>query len=422
MFNLCVLNTPYFSIIFIMENIIEPSSTFDFTKLNLENPLPLQGGSFFTKLNHSDRKLPLYIQLPKCISKHGIIKNTSTKKSYIDLLFNYFETDLLTWFENLELKCRELIFDKKDIWFNSDLALDDIENMFISPTKSYKSGKFIIIRVHIPCTKQIKKEYCIIYDENERILEPSYINENTQFIPLINIDGIKFSSKSFQLEITIPQLMVLRVEDEIKNNCMIKTKNNILISDKVKALETNENQEEKLDSESLEINKEYKENKISESLENKENKENVGEIVEEKNLINSYNEINESNDSNELKETNVINEPNESNEPNEQTEFIPKNSIKDNENKDNDETDENLLINSLQEIELPINNIKETVALKNPIEIYNEIYKVARQKAKHLRQAAIEAYLDAKNIKTKYMLEDLDNSEDELDNYAKIEE
>jgi len=139
-------------------------------------------------------------------------------------------------------------------------------------------------------------------------------------------------------------------------------------------------------------------------------------------LINSYNEINESNDSNELKETNVINEPNESNEPNEQTEFIPKNSIKDNENKDNDETDENLLINSLQEIELPINNIKETVALKNPIEIYNEIYKVARQKAKHLRQAAIEAYLDAKNIKTKYMLEDLDNSEDELDNYAKIEE
>ena len=26
------------------------------------------------------------------------------------------------------------------------MSLDDIENMFISPTKSYKSGKYIIIR------------------------------------------------------------------------------------------------------------------------------------------------------------------------------------------------------------------------------------------------------------------------------------
>ena len=130
-----MLKTTKFSTYPIMENIIEPSNKFDFTQLNLENPLPLQGGNFFTKLNFSDKKLPLYLQLPKCISKHGIIKNTSTKKSYIDLQFNYFETDLLTWFEDLEAKCRNLIFAKKDIWFQTDLELDDIENMFISPTK-----------------------------------------------------------------------------------------------------------------------------------------------------------------------------------------------------------------------------------------------------------------------------------------------
>ena len=43
-----------------------------------------------------------------------------------------------------------LNFDKKDIWFQTELELDDIENMFISPLKAYKSGKFIIIRAHIP--------------------------------------------------------------------------------------------------------------------------------------------------------------------------------------------------------------------------------------------------------------------------------
>ena len=42
------------------------------------------------------------------------------------------------------------------------------------------------------------------------------------FIPLIHIEGIKFSSKSFQLDINLRQMMVLSVENDIKNGCMIK--------------------------------------------------------------------------------------------------------------------------------------------------------------------------------------------------------
>ena len=205
-----------------MENIIEPTSSFDFSTLHLDNPLPLQGGSFFTKLNTGNKRLPLYMQLPKATSKHGIIRNASTTKAYVDLLFGYYEKELITWFEDLEVKCRELIFEKKDIWFQTELTLDDIENMFIPPGKSYKSGKFTAIRAHIPMSKQIKQEYCLIYDETERQLDRSVLTESTQFIPLIHIEGIKFSSKSFQLEINVRQIMVLSVENSIKNGCMIK--------------------------------------------------------------------------------------------------------------------------------------------------------------------------------------------------------
>ncbi len=42
------------------------------------------------------------------------------------------------------------------------------------------------------------------------------------------------------------------------------------------------------------------------------------------------------------------------------------------------------------------------LSLKNPNEIYLGIYKAAKEKAKHMRKAAIEAYLEAKDIKTKY--------------------
>ena len=54
----------------------------------------------------------------------------------------------------------------------------------------------------------------------------------------------------------------------------------------------------------------------------------------------------------------------------------------------------------------------ETITLKKPNQVYYEIYKVARKKAKEAKQHAIVAFLEAKNIKTTYMLEDLDESDD----------
>ena len=97
--------------------------------------------------------------------------------------------------------------------------------MFISPAKPYKSGKFLSIRAQIPNTKQIKRNYCMIYDESEKVLDADSISENTEMIPLIKIEGIKFSSKSFQLEINLPQIMVLNMEENIKKSCVIKNKN-----------------------------------------------------------------------------------------------------------------------------------------------------------------------------------------------------
>jgi hypothetical protein len=52
--------------------------------------------------------------------------------------------------------------------------------------------------------------------------------------------------------------------------------------------------------------------------------------------------------------------------------------------------------------------------LKQPNEVYLELYKKAREKAKQCRIAAIEAYLEAKQIKTKYMLFDEDESDDDI--------
>ena len=357
-----------------MENIIEPTSDFDFLSLHLENPLPCQGGSFFTRLNFSDKKLPLYLQLPKAKSKHGIIRNTSTTKAYIDLLFGYFENDLLTWFENLETRCRELIHEKKDLWFQTELSLDDIENMFISPTKPYKSGKYISIRTHIPMSKQIKEEYCMIYDEMERQLDRDCIDDTIQFIPLIHIEGIKFSSKSFQLDINIRQIMVISLENSIKKSCLIKSSKNLDSSTL-----------EKVDSNDVSFNKKIQKPETTETI-----------SIQEP-------QTTETNENTDVK--NFVSQDIDNKLVNEEIKV--------------DEIENN---NDLAEINLDVDNLTEEFQLKKPKDVYYEIYKTAHEKARQMKKVAIEAYLDAQNIKSKYMLDDILNSDDEISNFSEFEE
>jgi hypothetical protein len=82
--------------------------------------------------------------------------------------------------------------------------------------------------------------------------------------------------------------------------------------------------------------------------------------------------------------------------------------------------------NILKEVDLSssLENSLESITLKKPNQVYYEIYKKAREKAKECKKVAIAAYLEAKNIKNTYMLEDNDESdsdESELDDFDKYE-
>jgi uncharacterized protein YjbI with pentapeptide repeats len=69
----------------------------------------------------------------------------------------------------------------------------------------------------------------------------------------------------------------------------------------------------------------------------------------------------------------------------------------------------NLEKDDIEEITINYNDVSDSISLKNPNEVYYEMYKNARDKAKQCRKQAVEAYLEAKQIKTKYMLDDLDD-------------
>jgi hypothetical protein len=189
---------------------------FNFNQLHLATPVAIQGGSFFSKLNFSPKDDSLYVYTPKCTAK-GI---SSGSKQFIDFIFVPSNTNFIQWMDALEEKVQTLIYEKRDTWFEADsIELDDIQNSFI-PMMKLKGNQYLL-RGYIPQGKQAIKEPPIqIYDEHEMPVLLSSIKESSDVISILDIHGIKFNQKCFQLIVNIRQMMVL--EKTQFSNCLIK--------------------------------------------------------------------------------------------------------------------------------------------------------------------------------------------------------
>ena len=160
-----------------MEDIIEPTMDYDFSKLYFGPPTTLAGGAYFARLMHNTNK-SLFIQTPKSLTKQGFIK--SGKKIYTDLMFDNNDTVFINWIENLESRCQELIYSKRESWFESNLEKDDIESAFTSSFKIFKSGKYYLLRVNV-------KSNIKIYDEKDQIVSSESITNDKPIICILEI-------------------------------------------------------------------------------------------------------------------------------------------------------------------------------------------------------------------------------------------
>ena len=71
------------------------------------------------------------------------------------------------------------------------------------------------------------------------------------------------------------------------------------------------------------------------------------------------------------------------------------------------------------DIDINLDNL-ETISLKKPEKIYYDIYLKAKEKAKSARKKALEAYLELKEIKSNYMIDDIDDSDEEIEEFNKV--
>jgi hypothetical protein len=419
-----------------MDNIIEPNETFDFSKLSLAHPTGIQGGAYFTKIHYNNK--PLYIQTTKSLTRQGFVKNG--KKYYCDLMFDKNADVLIHWFENLEENCQKMIFSKSNSWFQNPLDINDIESAFNSTIRVYKSGKYYLVRTNVK--NNASNEPTIkIYDENEIPLAIDDVTNDKELISILEIQGIKFTSRNFQIEIELKQAMVMNNEP-IFESCLIKT----IKSKPVDNLIKNGNDlEVKLQTSNLGL-------KFDDKRE-KDKKEEVFESLESLNSLDNLESLDNLGSIDNLGsldnlEKTIDSAPNIEFDTKKNTELnsvvsnkiIPNsnsNNIKIDTGTDSDlmEVDFNDLIEEKDEFkeeesknlkEFDVNDLTqnnlETITLKKPNQVYFELYKEARGKAKQAKKAAIVAYLEAKNIRKTYMLENLNNSDSDSDFDAEIDE
>lgn len=78
--------------------------------------------------------------------------------------------------------------------------------------------------------------------------------------------------------------------------------------------------------------------------------------------------------------------------------------------------------NDLTEVDIsPATDQMESITLTKPNQVYYNLYKSAREKAKQAKQEAILAFLEAKNIKKTYMLDDIEESDGDSDIDSNVE-
>jgi hypothetical protein len=374
-----------------MDNIIEPTIDYDFSKLYLGPPSTLAGGAYFTKIMHNTNKL-LFIQTPKSLTKQGFVK--SGKKIYTDLMFDNNDTVFINWIENLESKCQELIYNKSNSWFETKLEKDDIETAFTSPFKIFKSGKYYLLRINV-------KQNIKIYNESDQIINCDDITADKTLISILEIQGIKFTSRNFQIEIELKQSMVVS-PDPFLDECFIKKpirKQNIKEVTIEEHVDTNEYFDESVSStnEASKLNAFINES-AKDLAENIIKNDTTSPIDLEEVFDKSESNKTESDNSNSELLDNIVLDIEE---------LTPEPIIEDNQ----DILKEFDLLSTLE------NNL-ETFTLKKPNQVYFEIYQKARDKAKEAKKNAISAYLEMKNIKKTYMLNDIDDSDSDMDDIS----
>jgi hypothetical protein len=341
-----------------------------------------------TRYSYCESKQPLYIQSTKTNSKQGIV--ISGKKAHIDLLITTSDIDseFTEWFANLEKRSVDLLYEKRHLWFTQELDRTDIENSFTSPIRAYKTGNFLI-RVNLEPNRNfthIQPFSCKIFDENKKSVAVDYIKAEQSIISIIEFQGIRFTSRNFQIELLLRQVLVVP-DVPLFETCVIKETLQRPESAPTMPEYLGTEQEDPPAPEQDDPSAQEQEDPPLPSPSPPEEEEDLS--VAEPDTLKHFEFTEVDIDFKNIPDTIDTSEPEFKMEP--ETAATAATAVT---------------------AAATVNTIK----LKKHKDVLYEMYKVAKRKAQEAKKAAIRAYLEAKEIKAAYLLDDSDSSNNDDEN------
>jgi len=380
-------------------SIITDFDNFDFGDLALAQPHAVQGGTYFTRLTRGGENL--YIQTPKCRTKQGVTR--TEHKVYTDLLFSREDDGFVRWLEGLESRLQALVYDKRTMWFHNDLELDDIESAFTPVARVYRSGRNYLVRCSLGKSNGTGlKQDIKVFNESEKDVRLDDIEPTNSVVTILEISGIRFSSRSFHVDLHVKQMMVFQDSSPF-SSCMIRAP--------AGGASTDVPGEDEASLSHSDDDGSVEDGRGAEAPERGDESGPVEETVP----------ANESGPAEKTVPVEADTAPGKANEGTGPAASGAVAGVKDDLGDSSSGAADHLekvrgdgeAQCPLEEVELTFDVADDEIRLKDPNEVYMQIYMAARQKAKLARKAAVEAYLEAKSIRNTYLLEELDDSDEE---------
>ena len=433
-----------------MENIVEPNASFEFSQLTCISPSSLGGGNYFIRILQKNGQKPFYIQPPKCTTKQGIVK--SGKKMYVDLLFRHEDEPFHEFLEHLETFCKNQLFHYREKWFDSSLTEDVIDESFIPVSKMYKSGKFHSVRSLIPT--RLGKSNLKLFDENENEVAFDQIEPNSSsLLTIVEIQGIRCSARSFQLDLEIKQMMLLKPVDLFETCLFSKTKTSSTVStpvvastpiitvehgDRKETLEKN-NSSNDVVVEDVDIEEEDEVDAVNLAENTSSNDDTDNAIVLTNDVDNSADDAKvislngEMMDDSSKKDTTDLSTPesidNDDSKNSGNRIIMNEEEHKEKEIEEEEEEEEEeektlaILGSDMDEVVLDVPaDDHDVIEIKKRNDVYFSMYKDAKRKAKIARDLAISSFLEAKKIRNTYLVDEvLSESSDDEDHQKSLD-
>jgi hypothetical protein len=185
--------------------------------LNYSKPEKI-GPSYFGSFSYGGNLNPLYIQTPKLKCMSGIASLKDKKNPFLEVEIPKGSFDMYDFFLSLDDKNIKETLHKSEEWFQKEIPLEAIDDMYKRTTKPFKKDTNPTLKFRLPVIQN--EIQCPVYNQQRVFVDLDEIKEGSEIILILHIRGIKFLKHNFYCDCYISQIKLFQDTIESKYTIM----------------------------------------------------------------------------------------------------------------------------------------------------------------------------------------------------------